>query len=53
MTNHTNGEISYEALHEMTYLNQVVNGKLIFSFNNSKLTINPYRNPQNVHTGFC
>jgi len=36
MTKDTNGEISYEALHEMTYLNQVVNGKLIFSFNESK-----------------
>lgn len=27
----TNGEITYDVLHEMTYLNQVVNGMLIFS----------------------
>lgn len=33
-TKHTNGEISYETLHEMTYLNQVVSGNfLIMSMN--------------------
>ena len=40
-TKDTSGELTYEILHEMTYLNQVVNGKLIFSFNNYKLIINP------------